>query len=133
VCRVAISPRAALVQSLLVPGLGQWKLYRPKAAAIFAAVEIGSIGMVIKSKHDLDVATSARRDTTDAGVPKNQNLADRVKARRTHLEDWIAMIVFNHLFSGADAWVAANLVDFDVNVNTTSLGREVQVAARIAW
>ena len=99
-------------------------------------------------------ATAARRDTTiipllDAsgqpvidpatglpktvGKPKNQNLADRRRARRTHLEDWIAAIVFNHLFSGADAWVAANLVDFDSNVNVSAAGRGIQVAARVAW
>jgi len=67
------------------------------------------------------------------GKPKNQNLADRRRARRTHLEDWIAAIVFNHLFSGADAWVAANLADFDSNVNVSAAGRGIQIAARVAW
>jgi hypothetical protein len=110
--------------------------------------------MTFKSKRDLDKATAARRDTIvvlvfDAnhdpvidpatglqksfGKPKNQNLADRVRARRTHLEDWIAAIVFNHLFSGADAWVAANLADFNANVNVTAAGSGVQIAARLAW
>jgi hypothetical protein len=156
-CRVPLSPRAALIRSMLVPGLGQYQLYRTKAAAIFAAAELGTIAMSFKSKHDLDLATAARRDTTIVavvdsatgkpiidpvtglqitfGVPKNQNLVDRIKARRTHLEDWVAGIVFNHLFSGADAWVAANLADFDANVNVSSFngGRGIQVAARIAW
>ena len=156
-CRVPLSPRAALIRSMLVPGLGQYQLLRPKATAIFAAVELGAIGMSFKSKHDLDLATAARRDTTIVGVVdsltgkpvidpktglqktigkvKNQDLVDRIKARRTHLEDWVAGIVFNHLFSGADAWVAANLADFDANVNVTSVngGRGIQVAARIAW
>ena len=142
---------------MLVPGLGQYQLYRPKATAIFVAAELGTIGMSFKSKHDLDLATAARRDTTvvavidsltgqpvidpktglqkTVGVPKNKNLVDRIKARRTHLEDWVAGLVFNHLFSGADAWVAANLADFDANVNITSVngGRGIQVAARIAW
>jgi hypothetical protein len=153
-CRVALSPRAALVRSLLVPGLGQFNLYRPKAGVLFVTTEVGSIAMIFKSRHDLNQATAARRDTTiikvtDAsgqpvidpatglqktiGKPKNQNLADRVKARRVHLEDWIAATVFNHLFSGADAWVAANLADFDANVNVTALGPGLQVAARVAW
>ena len=153
-CRVPISPRAALVRSLLVPGLGQFNLDRPKAAGLFVATELGAIGMSFKSKHDLDLATAARRDTTiipvlDAngqpvidpatglpktiGKPKNQNLADRRRARRTHLEDWLAAIVFNHLFSGADAWVAANLADFDANVNVSTVGRGIQIAARVAW
>jgi hypothetical protein len=142
---------------MLVPGLGQYQLYRTKATAIFAAAELGTIAMSFKSKHDLDVATAARRDTTVVGLVdsttgkpvidpktglqktvgqvKNQNLVDRIRARRTHLEDWVAAIVFNHLFSGADAWVAANLADFDANVNVSSVngGRGIQVAARIAW
>src|SRR5688572_15202874 len=153
-CRVPLSPRAALIRSLLVPGLAQYQLLRPKAAALFIGTEIGTIGMALKSKHDLDEATAARRDTTiepvldvdgqpvidpetglpkTVGVPKNKNLADRRKARRTHLEDWLAAIVFNHLFSGADAWVAANLADFNTNVNVTSVGGGIRVAARVAW
>jgi hypothetical protein len=153
-CRVPLSPRAALVRSLLVPGLAQYQLLRPKAAALFIGAELGSIGMALKSKHDLDEATAARRDTTiepvldvdgqpvidpatglpkTVGVPRNKNIADRRKARRTHLEDWLAAIVFNHLFSGADAWVAANLADFNTNVGVTSVGRGIRVAAYIAW
>jgi len=153
-CRVPISPRAALVRSLLVPGLGQFNLDRRKVGWLFVTTEAGTIGMTIKSKHDLDLATAARRDTTiipvldgsgqpvldpatglpkTIGKPKNQNLADRRRARRTHLEDWIAAIVFNHLFSGADAWVAANLADFDSNVNVSAAGRGIQIAARVAW
>jgi hypothetical protein len=139
---------------MLVPGLGQFALLRPKAGWLFVSAEAGSIAMIAKSKHDLDQAKAARRDTMivpvldtnnnpvidpvthlpeTKGVPKNQNLADRVRARRTHLEDWIAAVVFNHLFSGADAWVAAQLVDFDVNVKATSLDRGIQLAARITW
>jgi hypothetical protein len=153
-CRVPISPRSALIRSLLVPGLGQFQLGRGKAAAIFVGAEVATILMSLKSKRDLDAATAARRDTvlvplTDTtgfpiidpktGLqktgykPRNQNLVGRIHARRTHLEDWISGIVFNHLFSGADAWVAANLADFNANVNVTAVGRGVQVAARIAW
>jgi hypothetical protein len=153
-CRVPISPRTALIRGLLVPGLAQYNLDRRKAAIFFVSTEAGAIAMTFKSKHDLDKATAARRDTIvvlvfDAnqepvidpatgrqksfGKPKNQNLADRVRARRTHLEDWIAGIVFNHLFSGADAWVAANLADFNANVNVSAAGRGIQIAARVAW
>ena len=153
-CRIPISPRTALVRSMLVPGLGQYNLDRPKAATFFAVIEISAIGMAIKSKHDLDLAKAARLDTTiipvvdasgkpvidpatglqkTAGKPKNQNLADRLRARRTHLEDWIAGIVFNHLFSGADAWVAAQLADFNANVTVSAVGKGVQVSARVAW
>jgi hypothetical protein len=153
-CRIPISPRAALVRSMLAPGLGQFNLLRPKAGWLFVSAEGASLAMIAKSWHDLSQAKAARRDTVvvevkdgagnpvidpvthlpqTKGEPKNTNLADRVRARRTHLEDWMAALVFNHLFSGADAWVAAQLVDFDVNVQATALDKGIQLAARISW
>jgi len=41
--------------------------------------------------------------------------------------------VFNHLFAGADAYVAANLADFDANVEVTSTDRGLRFMARVAW
>ncbi|MEO7220589.1 MAG: DUF5683 domain-containing protein [Gemmatimonadaceae bacterium] len=154
-CRIPISPRRAFITSLLVPGLGQYRLGRSKAWKLFGVIEAGAIGMSLKSFNDLRKATDARSDTVlvprvdpvtgnpvidpvtglpvTMSVPRNQNLADRVRARRTHLEDWLAVIAFNHLFSGADAFVAANLADFDTNVNVTSRGIGVRVLARVSW
>ena len=154
-CKIPISPRRAFITSLLVPGLGQSRLGRSKAAKMFGAIELGAIAMSLKSLNDLSNAKDARRDTVSVpridsvtrnpvldpvsglpvfmGVPRNPNLADRVRARRTHLEDWLAAIAFNHLFAGADAFVAANLADFDANVNATSAGIDVRVMARVSW
>jgi len=111
--------------------------------------------MSLKSLNDLSNAKDARSDTVSVprldpvtqnpvldpvsglpifmSVPRNPNLADRVRARRTHLEDWLAAIAFNHLFAGADAFVAANLADFDANVNARSAGIDVRVVARVTW
>ena len=36
------------------------------------------------------------------------------------VEDWVAAIVFNHLFSGADAYVAANLWDFNAHIGVVA-------------
>lgn len=113
------------------------------------------MGMSLKSWSDLTKAKNARADTVgtpslgsngqpvldpETGepvvtyAPRNKNLADRVRARRSHLEDWIAVVVFNHLFAGADAYVAANLADFDANVEVGSSGqRRLGVSARVAW
>ncbi|HUQ47498.1 MAG TPA: DUF5683 domain-containing protein [Gemmatimonadaceae bacterium] len=152
--RLPISPRRAFLTSLVAPGYMQLKFKRPKAATIFLAAEAGGIGMALKSKHDLDLAKAAKLDTVftpvldnlgkpvvdsvtgkpkTTGALRNQNLADRVKARRTHFEDWIAVIVFNHLFAGADAYVAANLQDFNTNVNVTSTDKGVQILAKVFW
>ncbi len=149
-----ISPGRAFLTSLLVPGLGQVKLDRPKAATIFAVIETGAIGMSLKSWNDLKKSKDARADTVGTPAvdaqnnpvidpktglqvinyaPRNPNIADRVRARRTHLEDWIAAIVFNHLFSGADSYVAANLQDFNTNVEANAGSDGVRVMARVAW
>ncbi|HZK77814.1 MAG TPA: hypothetical protein VFC35_02820 [Gemmatimonadaceae bacterium] len=152
--KLAISPRRAFLTSLVAPGYMQIRFGRPKAAAIFLAAEAAGIGMTVKSKRDLSVAKAAKLDSIftpvldDLGKPvvdsatgnpktvaslRNKNIADRVTARRTHLEDWIAALVFNHLFAGADAFVAANLADFNTNVNVTSTGRGINVLASVAW
>jgi len=153
-CRVPISPGSAFLRSFLIPGMGQMKLDRKKAATVFIVSEVGTVGMSVKSWIDLDKAKKARDDTVATPVlddqgqpvidsvthepkvtfaPKNKNIADRVRARRTHLEDWLAAMIFNHLFAGADAFVAANLADFDANVQANYTDKRLQVLARIAW
>jgi len=116
---------------------------RDKAAAIFAVVEIGSIGMARKAAQDLAEAKGLPRDSVVAtykidpatglaiidpktGLPTpdtyitSRYTDERIDARRTHYEDWLAVILFNHLFSGADAYVAANLWDFKTNVGVVA-------------
>jgi hypothetical protein len=153
-CRVPISPGSAFLRSLLVPGLAQFRLQRPKAAAIFIAAEAGTVGMSLKSWTDLRKAKNARKDTVmtplldengasvldpESGEPKftsaprNPNLVGRIRARRTHLEDWIAATIFNHLFAGADAYVAAHLADFDTNVQASYVPGQWRVMARVTW
>jgi hypothetical protein len=149
-----ISPRRAFIGSLLLPGSMQLRMNRRKAATIFLVAEAGTIGMSAKSWNDLRKAKNAREDTTQTpvfgadnkpvidpatGLQKvdtvfnNPNLVGRIRARRTHLEDWIAGIIFTHLFAGADAYVAANLQDFDANVQANATTRGMTVMARVAW
>ena len=152
-CRVPISPGSAFLRSFLVPGLGQLKLDRRKAATIFIVGEVGTVAMSLKSWNDLRKAKDARKDTVatpvvdDAGqpvldstgvqkvtvAPRNPNLVGRIRARRTHLEDWLAGVLFNHLFAGAEAYVSAHLADFDANVQANYVAGGVRVMARVAW
>jgi hypothetical protein len=152
-----LSPRRAFLTSLLLPGYGQLRLQRPNAAALFGTAEILSIGMARKAALDLREARRGARDSvvltwkvnpttgaivvdsiTGKPVPetfeRNRNTPARIAARRTHYEDWIAAIVFNHLISGADAYVAANLWDFPVNVKGGVSGRgSAQIVATLTW
>ena len=149
-----LSPRRAFLTSLLIPGSAQTVFGRDRAAMFFTIVEIGSIGMARKAAQDLAEAKGLAGDSVVASYqidpttgraildPKtgqpipatyitNRFTADRIKARRTHYEDWIAAIVFNHLFSGADAYVAANLWDFKANVGVASTARSTTIYASV--
>ena len=149
-----MTPRRAFLTSLLIPGYAQTVFGRDHAAMLFAVIEVGSIGMARKSAMDLAEAKALAKDSIVATyqIDPNTGLAvidpktglpipetyiasrftpDRVKARRTHYEDWIAAIVFNHLFSGADAYVAANLWDFTANIGVVATPRSAGVYASL--
>lgn len=149
-----MTPRRAFLTSLLLPGYAQTVFGRNKAAMLFAVIEVGSIGMARKSAMDLAEAKDLPRDSVVATykIDPNTGLAiidpktglpvpdtyiasrftdDRIKARRTHYEDWIAAIVFNHLFSGADAYVAANLWDFKANIGVVATPHSAGVYATL--
>jgi hypothetical protein len=150
-----ISPRRAFLYSLAVPGSAQTILDRPRTAAFFVTIEALSLALVRKSANDLreakryardsivatyqiDQATGlARRDSTGALIPAtflpNRFAGDRVAARRTHLEDWIATLVFNHLISGAEAFVSAQLWDLPGQVSLQRTSTGTRLSARIPW
>ena len=70
--------------------------------------------------------------TRARGYPPNP-LAALLGAPRTHYEDWIAALIFNHIISGADAYVAANLWDFKANVAVTPIPNGAAVGASLAF
>ena len=151
-----MSPRRAFLTSLVLPGYGQAVFGRQRAAMLFAVVEIGALGMARKAAQSLAEAKAFARDSvvdtyeidpvtglaaldpvTGQPIPEtftaSRFTADRVRARRTHYEDWIAAIVFNHLIAGADAYVAANLWDFRTSVTATATPRSTTVIATVRF
>ena len=151
-----ISPGKAFLYSFLIPGLGQAKLDRPVAGALYAGVEVLSVAMLRKTWFDerearrfrfdsipltykLDPSGNAVLDSLGRPVVStygfNKYGGDLLGARRGNSEDWVALLIFNHLFSGADAFVAAQLWDLPANVAIRWLpgGPLVQAAFRIAW
>jgi hypothetical protein len=145
--RPPISPRRAFLRSLLIPGYGQIALDRSVAAGIFAFVEVSALGMARRSALNLREAKRAPRDSIvdryeidpltgapvidpETGQPKpvafrTIGLRERIKARRTHYEDWIAVLIFNHFFAAADAYVAAHLWDFPAEVALEPRGQRL--------
>lgn len=151
-----MSPRRAFLTSLALPGYAQTVFGRHRAAMLFAVVEIGAIGMSRKASQALAEAKALARDSVVATfqIDPNTGLAvldpvtrqpipatftasrftrDRIQARRTHYEDWIAAIVFNHLIAGADAYVAANLWDFRTNVSVAASRGATAVIATVRF
>jgi hypothetical protein len=131
-----IRPKAALFRSLLVPGWGQASLDRGTAGATYFALEAGSIAMLIFAKKELAVAKRAARDSTfvdDSTLGAPPDLANRVRVRKLQVEDWAALIFFNHLFSAADAFVSAHLWDVRVQVHGGQEMRTATVSASIPW
>jgi hypothetical protein len=128
-----VTPKRAFILSALLPGVGQSRLDRGTSGALFASVELAAVVMVRRSQLDLREARRYQVDTLPAqyvlsgstlvknGVFTNRYTADLVRTRRLHVEDWLAVIGFNHLFAGADAFVAAQL--WDVPVQLTAVPR----------
>ncbi len=149
-----ITPRRAFFSSLLVPGTGQAALDRPYAGGVFMLVEAIALTMMHRSAEDARLARSFSRDSTPltyqtdpvTGVVARDTLGHPVvtaweqsryslgigRARRLHLEDWVAVLFFNHLFSGADAYVAALLWDLPdkVSLVRTPLGPALTTRVR---
>jgi hypothetical protein len=142
-----ITPRRAFAYSALIPGMGQAALDRKYAGATFFLIEAMSWALLRRSVDDERIAKAFVGDSVPQSytIDPNTGLAQRdgrgnpivatwaqtrytedlVHARALHVEDWVAVILFNHLFSGADAYVAANLWDLPqhLGVRATPLRR----------
>lgn len=132
-----VTPRRAFLYSLAVPGAGQAALERHFWGGVFFLSEGLSLALVYRSAEELRLARQFRADSVPAtyqvdaaGQPAvgsdgkpivaawtvSRYSAARVRARRTHYEDWLAVLIFNHLIAGADAFVAAQLWDLPARV-----------------
>lgn len=112
-----ISAKGAFFRSLVLPGWGQSELGAPGRGAVYFALEAGSLWMLYKTSERLDQALEEQavlRETGQIGPDQRTGL---VHDRQNQREDWITLSVFWLFFSGADAFVAAQLQDFDVHVN----------------
>lgn len=148
-----ISPRRAFLYSLLLPGAGQAKLDRATAGGMFFLIEAVGLALVHRSAEDLRIARSFAGDsmplryvtdpvtglparTSNGGLQVAEWSVPRyteayVRTRRLHYEDWLAVLVFNHLFAGADAFVAAQLWDLPVRIGVTPTATGARVSASL--
>jgi hypothetical protein len=141
-----ISPGRAFLNSLVFPGSAQNRLGRNRVAAGIIAVEAMSIAMIRESGADV---REARRQLGDSlvlsyvdasGTRQSTPTLERrrfgdeeVSARRSHMEDWIALLVANHLFAASEAFVSASLWDVNARVTLGGDRSNLMLGARIEW
>ncbi len=104
-----ISPLGAFGRSLLLPGWGQAVLGRRGTGAFFIFWEGIALTMTVKSVRQLHYQE-------DIGLHP-----DSLDNKRAEFEDWLVLLVFNHLVAGAEAFVSAHLWDFPADLAARSL------------
>lgn len=116
--RGRIGPFGAMWRSMLLPGWGQSVAGRHVTGAVFVAWEGVTAMMTLKAK---DEARYLER----IGSP----LLD---TKREEVQDWLVLWVFNHIFAGAEAFVAAHLRAFpgDLEIRAVPGGVTLSVPLR---
>ena len=114
-----VKPAAVLWRSLLVPGWGQAKLGRNLTAGFFIAAEALTLGMSLKANAELKHLRSINADSVT------------IDSKSQNREDWLVLLVVNHLLSGLEAYVSANLSDFPAELKIRKLGGGVSAQVAI--
>jgi hypothetical protein len=142
--RSPITPRRAFFYSFMLPGYSQSVLGRYKSATAFLLVEGISLVMIRESGADKHEARRLANDTLILSYVDGAGNAGKITApptfnngyvrtRAAHVEDWIALLVANHLFAGADAFVAANLWDVPSHISLRVAPNRTTVGASFKW
>jgi len=101
-----IKPMGAFLRSFILPGWGQAATDRPMTGAVFVAWEGITAMMTFKAQQEANYFKEIH----------SKNL----RLKRQEVQDWLVLWVFNHLFSGAEAYVSAHLRDFPPDLKVRS-------------
>jgi len=93
-----VRPMGAFFRSFLLPGWGQAATDRPMTGAVFVAWEGVTAMMTFKAQQEANYFKALH--------------SANLRLKRQEVQDWLVLWVFNHLFSGAEAYVSAHLRDF---------------------
>jgi hypothetical protein len=96
--RPGVKPMGAFLRSFLLPGWGQAATGRPMTGSVFVAWEGVAAMMTLKAHQE-------------AKYMEAINSPNQVQ-KRQEVQDWLVLWIFNHFFSGAEAYVSAHLRDF---------------------
>ena len=109
-----VGPVGALWRSLLVPGWGQAVTGRNVTGALFGIWEGTTMYMTLKAQQEVNYF-------------KKSN-SPNLHAKRQEVQDWLVLWGFNHLFAGAEAFVAAHLRDFPKDLSVQAVPGGVGVS-----
>ncbi len=99
-----LRPLPAFFASALVPGLGQAMLDRKLTGALFMTWEGITLGMTLKAASELRFLERTGADSA------------RLEQKRQERQDWLVLLIFNHVFAGLEAFVGSHLQDFPADV-----------------
>ncbi|HTK56306.1 MAG TPA: hypothetical protein VL295_05735 [Gemmatimonadales bacterium] len=101
------TPMGAMFRSFLIPGWGQAVYGRKVTAGIMIGFEGLSLGMLLKVHSEMDQ------------IPASDTL--RLSNKRQERQDWMTVLIFNHLMSGLEAYVSSHLYDFPGDLEIRAL------------
>lgn len=142
--RPPLSPRRAFLYSLLAPGYAQSVLGRERSSALFVAFEAAAAMMIRETHANVREARRAFADsiivsyvdddgTVSVRRERGEFSSELLRSRREQAEDWIAVLVANHLFSAADAYVAAHLWDLPAEIAVAGDRTNRRFGLRLRW
>jgi hypothetical protein len=107
-----ISPTGALWRSLLIPGWGQAATGRNITGALFVTWEGVTMMMTLRAVQEEGYL--------------NESGSANIVPKRQEVQDWVVLWIFNHFFSGAEAFVSAELLDFPKNLKVEASPQGVE-------
>jgi hypothetical protein len=119
--RPPVTPLGAFFRSLVLPGWSQAILGRRLTAGLFIAWEGVTLGMTVKAARELNE------------LEDRQAEEDVIEDKRQEREDWLALLLFNHLFAGLEGFVGTHLWDFPEDVRLRPAPHGVGVQVRVPF
>jgi hypothetical protein len=104
-----VAPLPAFFRSLVLPGWGQALLDRKFTGGLFLLWEGVTLGMTVKTAREV---AFIRGTEETRQIPEGATESFRLRAKKAEHQDWLVLLIFNHLFSGLEAFVSAHLWDF---------------------
>ena len=109
-----VRPFTAFLRSFAIPGWGQASTGRYVTGAAFTVWEGVCIVMTFKAQSEAEHIRA-----TGAG---------HIETKKNEVQDWTILWVFNHFFAGAEAFVAAHLIDFPPDLKIRAVPRGLMVS-----